>query len=154
MRRLTKVVAASLFLAFAVNAANAQDFTDQDMKDYAVILLAQKSITEKISPYVNGLIEKQEGIDGNRYVELDKAAKGKVANLPADATDFEKQFYETVQKQVDKRKKAAGSVVNTLAKYSLGAKKYNAIKKAYRSDSSVKAKVDGMMAELAATEKP
>lgn len=154
MRRLTKVVVASLFLVFAVNAANAQDFTDQDMKDYAVILLAQKAITEKISPYVNDLIEKQDGIDGNRYAELDAAAKGDVAKLPGDATDFEKQFYEMIQKRVKARTKGASTVVSTLAKYSLGAKKYNAIKKAYKSDSNVKAKVDGMMAELAVTEEP
>lgn len=149
--RLTKAVLATVMFVFVgVNAASAQDFTDEDMKDYAVILMAQKAITSKISPYVNGLIEKQEGIDGNRYVELDKAAKGKVDNLPADATDFEKQFYGTIQKQVDKRKKAAGTVVNNLAKYTLGAKKYNAIKKAYRSDSALKAKVDGLMAGMTA----
>ena len=149
MKRLTKVALAAMFFAFlSVNAANAQDFSDQDMKDYAVILLAQKAITEKISPYVNDLIEKQEGIDGNRYAELDAAAKGDVSKLPADATDFEKQFYEVIQKRVKSRTKGASSVVNTLAKYSLGAKKYNAIKKAYRSNSDLKAKVDGMMASM------
>lgn len=149
MRTLTRAVLASMLFAFvAVNSASAQDFTDQDMKDYAVILLAQKSITEKISPYVNGLIERQEGINGNRYAELDAAAKGDASKLPADATDFEKQFYETIQKRVKSRTKGAGTVVNTLAKYSLGAKKYNAIKKAYRSNSDVKAKVDGLMASM------
>jgi len=151
MMRLTKaVLATAMFVFVGVNAASAQDFTDEDIKDYAVILMAQKAITSKISPYVNSLIEKQEGIDGNRYVELDKVAKGKPANLPADATDFEKQFYTSVQGQVDKRKKAAGTVVNNLAKYTLGGKKYNAIKKAYRSDSALKAKVDGIMAGMSA----
>lgn len=151
MRNLSKAVFAALLLAFvSVNAAQAQDFTDEDMKDYAVILLAQKAITDKISPYVNGLIEKQDGIDGNRYAELDAAAKGDVAKLPGDATDFEKQFYATIQKRVDSRKKGAQTVVNTLAKYSLGAKKYNAIKKAYRGNADVKAKVDGMMASMTA----
>lgn len=148
MKKLSKAVLAAILLAFISINVQAQDITDQDMKDYAVILLAQKSITDKISPMVNGLIEKQDGIDGNRYVELDKAAKGKVANLPADATDFEKQFYGLIQKQVSKKKKAAGTVVNTLAKNSLGAKKYGAVKKAYKGDSDVKAKIDAMMSAL------
>ena len=149
MRNLSKAVLAAVMLAFvSVNVAQAQDFTDEDMKDYAVILMAQKAITDKISPYVNGLIEKQDGIDGNRYAELDASAKGDVAKLPADATDFEKQFYGMIQKRVSARKKGAGTVVNTLAKYSLGAKKYNAIKKAYRGGGDVKAKVDGMMAAM------
>jgi len=151
MRNLSKAILATVMLAFvSVNVAQAQDFTDEDIKDYAVILMAQKSITDKISPYVNGLIEKQDGIDGNRYAELDAAAKGDVAKLPGDATDFEKQFYGMIQKRVDSRKKGAGTVVNTLAKYSLGAKKYNAIKKAYRGGGDVKAKVDGIMAAMSA----
>lgn len=150
MKRITTALITCFMMVFVAASAQAQDFTDQDMKDYAVILMAQKAITEKISPYVNDLIERQDGIDGNRYAELDAAAKGKVESLPADATDFEKQFYATIQKRVDARKKGAGTVVNTLAKYSLGAKKYNAIKKAYRSDATVKAKVDGMMADVTA----
>lgn len=150
MRKLSKAVMAAMLFAFVSINVQAQDFTDQDIKDYAVILMAQKSITEKISPYVNGLIEKQDGIDGNRYAELDAAAKGDMAKLPADATDFEKQFYATIQKRVKSRTKGAGTVVNTLAKYSLGAKKYNAIKKAYKSGGDVKAKVDGLMASMTA----
>ena len=108
MRNLSKAVLALVMLAFvSVNAAQAQDITDADLKDYAIILLAQQSITEKISPMVNDLIAKQEGIDGNRYAELNAAAKGNVDKLPADATDFEKQFYSIVQKRVDKKTKAA-----------------------------------------------
>ena len=154
MKNLTRVLLAALMVGFvSTNVAKAQDFTDADLKDYAVILLAQNAITEKISPYVNDIIEKQEGIDGNRYAELDAAAKGDVSKLPGDATDFEKQFYEMIQKRVKARTKAAGTVVSQLAKYSLGAKKYNAIKKAYKGGGDVKAKVDAMMADVS-TEEP
>lgn len=148
MRKLTKVLFITLLVAFGAAQVQAQDLTDQDYKDYAVILMAQEAITEKISPYVNDLIEKQEGIDGNRYAELDAAAKGDVSKLPADATDFEKQFYEVIQKRVAARTKAAGTVVNTLAKYSLGAAKYNAVKKAYAQGGTAKAKVDGFIASV------
>jgi len=132
----------------AVSTVSAQDFTDQEVKDYAIILMAQKSITDKISPLVNGYIAQQEGIDGNRYAALNKVAKGKVASLPADATDLEKDFYGKMQKLVNARTKAAGTVVSNLAKYSLGAKQYNAIKKAYKGDSALKAKVDGVMSAM------
>lgn len=148
MRKLTKVLFITLLVAFGAAQVQAQDLTDQDYKDYAVILMAQEAITEKISPYVNDLIEKQEGIDGNRYAELDAAAKGDVSKLPADATDFEKQFYEVIQKRVAARTKAAGTVVNTLAKYSLGAAKYNAVKKAYAQGGTAKAKVDAFKASV------
>lgn len=151
MKKLSKVALAFLMLGFvSINAVNAQDFTDQDYKDYAVIMMAQKAITDKISPMVNDLIEKQDGIDGNRYVELDKTAKGKVESLPGDATDFEKQFYGIVQKEVSKRKKAASTVVNNLAKYTLGASKYKQMRSAYKKGGDAKAKVDGYMASIAA----
>ena len=148
MRKFTKVIGAVLLLAFVSINLKAQDITDADLKDYAIILLAQKSITDKISPMVNAQIAAQEGIDGKRYAELNKAAKGKIENLPADATDFEKQFYGSVQKRVDKKKKGASTVVNTLASNGLGAAKYKAIRTAIKSDSDMKAKIDGYMAGL------
>jgi len=151
MKKLSQVVMAFLLFGFvSVNTMNAQDLTDEDYKDYAIILMAQNAITDKISPMVNELIEKQEGIDGNRYVELDGAAKGDVSKLPADATDFEKQFYAVIQKQVDKKKKAAQTVVSQLATHTLGAKKYNAVKKAYKGGGEAKAKIDGYLSSLSA----
>jgi hypothetical protein len=148
MKKFTKFIGAVLLLAFVSTNLKAQDITDTDLKDYAIILLAQKSITDKISPMVNAQIAAQEGIDGKRYAELNKAAKGKIENLPADATDFEKQFYGIVQKRVDKKKKGASTVVNTLASNGLGAAKYKAIRTAIKSDSDMKAKIDGYMAGL------
>lgn len=153
MKRLTKALLVCLMITLGSTAVKAQDLTEQDMKDYAIILLAQKAITDKISPYVNDIIEKQDGIDGNRYAELDAAAKGDVNKLPAGATDFEKQFYATIQKRVKDRTDAAGEVVNNLAKYTLGASKYRAVKSAYARGGDTKAKIDAMMAELL-TEKP
>tara|TARA_R110001592_G_scaffold122816_2_gene329988 strand:- start:1855 stop:2319 length:465 start_codon:yes stop_codon:yes gene_type:complete len=153
MKNLTKAVLVCLLVTLTSTAVRAQGITDQDMKDYAIIMLAQKAITDKISPYVNDLIEKQDGIDGNRYAELDAAAKGDVSKLPAGATDFERQFYGIIQTRVKDRTDAAGVVVNSLAKYSLGASAYNAVKKAYAGGGDTKAKIDAMMAQLV-TEKP
>lgn len=143
MKRLSKVVLAAVFFAFVSVAAQAQDeLTDQDYKDYAIILMAQKSITDKISPMVNDLIEKQEGMTGQRFQELQKKAG-------EPAADWEKQFMTLVNKQINAKKKAAGTVVSTLAKHSLGASKYNAVKKAYAGGGDAKAKIDGFLAELA-----
>ena len=67
----------------------------------------------------------------------------------ATEKQWEKQFLALVNKQIDAKKKAAGSVVGTLAKHSLGAKKYNAVKKAYAGGGDAKSKVDAFLAELA-----
>lgn len=146
MKRLLNVALAAVCLTLVSVTAQAQDeITDQDYKDYAIILLAQKSITDKISPMVNELIEKQEGMTGQRFQEL-QSKSGE------PAADWENQFMAIVNKQIDAKKKAASTVLTTLAKHSLGAKKYNAVKKAYASGGDAKSKVDSFMAEL--VEKP
>ncbi|MEC7755376.1 MULTISPECIES: hypothetical protein [Roseivirga] len=146
MKRLSRVVLAAVCFAFVSVASMAQDeLTDQDYKDYAVILLAQKAITDKISPMVNDLIARQEGMTGQRFQEL-RSKQGEPAK------DWEKQFLNLVNKEIKEKQQAATSVVTTLAKHSLGASKYNAVKKAYAQGGDAKAKVDAFMADL--VEKP
>ena len=132
MRNLSKAVLAAVMLAFvSVNVAQAQDFTDEDLKDYAVILLAQKSITDKINPYINSLIEQQEGFDGNLYNELHGKAKGDATKLPSgtEAEQFQQKFYATLMKRKKDREKGAGTVVKTLAKYTPGSQKIHSDQK-------------------------
>ena len=143
MKRLSKVLLAAFCFALVSVSAQAQDeITDQDLKDYAVIMLAQKAITDKISPMVNDLIAKQEGMTGQRFQEL----RGKTGE---PAKDWEKQFLNLVNKQIKEKQTTAGEVVSTLAKHSLGASKYNAVKKAYAAGGDAKAKIDAFMADLA-----
>jgi hypothetical protein len=88
---------------------------------------------------VNELIEKQEGMTGQRFQEL-QAGEGEAAQ------DWEKQFVAIVNKQIDKKKKAAGDVVKLLAGNAMGAAKYKATKSALASDSAMKTKLDEYMA--------
>ncbi|MCK5101555.1 MAG: hypothetical protein KAR17_02030, partial [Cyclobacteriaceae bacterium] len=63
MRKLANgMLALGLLLAVGFTSANAQDVTDEDLKNYAIIELAKTSITSGISPMVNDLIQKQEGM--------------------------------------------------------------------------------------------
>lgn len=142
MRRITTALIACLMMVFFAGSTLAQDdITDADLKDYAIILMAQKSITDKISPMVNDLIAKQEGMTGQRFQELRKGEGD-------PAKDWETSFLNVVNGQIKKKQDAAKSVLNTLAKGSLGAKKYSAIKKAVKSNAEMKAKVDAFMAAV------
>jgi hypothetical protein len=149
MKKLTSgMLALGLLLAVALTSANAQDVTDQDLKDYAVIELAKTSITRGISPMVNDLIKQQEGMTGQRFQELQKT-KGDKAKLEAiEAQDFEVQFLELVNKQIDKKKKAATDVVKLLASNGMGATSYKATKAGIKADPAMKAKFDGFVASL------
>lgn len=142
MRKLTNgMLALGLLLAVGFTSANAQDVTDKDLKNYAIIELAKTSIVSKISPMVNDLIKKQEGMTGQRFQELQKS-KGE------GAEEWEKSFLALVNKQIDKKKKAATDVVKLLASNAMGAATYKATKAAIKADADMKAKFDGYVAAL------
>ncbi len=142
MRKLTSgILALGFVLAVGFTNANAQDVTDEDLKNYAIIELAKTSITSGISPMVNDMIEKQEGMTGQRFQEL-KKSNGE------GAEEWEQQFLAVVNKQVEKKKKAATDVVKLLASNAMGASAYKATKSAISSDADMKAKFDGYVAAL------
>lgn len=129
------------FLLVGFANANAQDVTDEDIKNYAIIELAKNSIVDGISPMVNEMIEKQEGMTGQRFQELQNSNG-------AEAEDWERQFMDVVNKQIEKKKAAATEVVKLLAGNAMGAAAYKATKSAVTSDATAKAKFESYMAAL------
>ena len=134
------LVLALLLVGFGYTQVRAQDITDEDLKDYATIEMAVSSITSKISPEVNDLISKQEGMTGQRFQELQKGTGD-------PAKDWEKKFMAVVNKEVDKKKKAAGQVLQLLASEGLGASKYKEIKSKLGSDATIKSRYDAIVAK-------
>ena len=149
MKKLANgLLALGLFFTIGLAAANAQEVTDQDLRNYAIIELAKNSIIDGISPMVNELIEKQEGMTGQRFQEL-QGTNGDQAKLAAiEAQDWEIQFLNLVNKQIDKKKKAATDVVKLLAANAMGAAAYKATKSAIASNPDVKAKFEGYLASI------
>jgi len=146
MKRLT------YFLVFVIGVgfANAQDseITDGDLKTYAISNAAVKSITSSISPMVNDLISKQEGMTGQRFKEL-QATKGDADKLAGiEALEWEIKFLSTVNEEIDERKGAAKDLINLMAKYALGSSKYKAIRAGLKDDADLKARYDAIAAKF------
>ena len=140
------MLALGMVMAVGFINVNAQDVSDADIKNYAIIELAKNSIIDGISPMVNEMIEKQEGMTGQRYQELqgDGGDAAKLATI--EAQDWEIQFYKLVDKQIEKKKSAATDVVKLLASNAMGAASYKATKAAIDADPAVKAKFEGFLA--------
>ena len=130
-----------LIMVFGFGMAFAQDeITDEDLKAYAIANAAVNSITSSISPMVNDLITKQEGMTGQRFKEL-QDSKGDADKLAAvEAKDWEIQFLEMVNNEIEERKEAAKEIVNLMAKYAMGASTYKAIKSGLSSDPTLQAR--------------
>lgn len=141
MKGMKSTLMLALFLVgFGYTQVKAQDISDEDLKNYAIMEMAVESITSQISPEVNSMIEQQEGMTGQRFQELQKGTG-------EPAKDWEKKFMDVVNKQIDKKKKAAGDVLKLLAMNSVGSEKYKEIKTKLSSDASLKARYDAITAK-------
>jgi hypothetical protein len=152
MRKIT----AFLLVVLGLNISYAQDdaITDEELKNYIVTEMAVESITSTISPMVSEMIEQQndkiqnpeDKITGERWQAL-SSTDGDQAKLSAiEAKDWEIAFLKVVNKQIDKKKSAAGNVLKLLAANSLGASTYKAIKSGLSSDADLKARYDALKA--------
>lgn len=72
-----------------------------DLHKYYGFTNERKSDNE-LGDIVNQMIKEQEGIEVQRYLALDKIAKGDPKNLPDNATELERAFYTVVQKRKKK----------------------------------------------------
>lgn len=139
-----------LVFAFWIGIAYAQDeeITDDDLKAYALANASVKSITSSISPMVNDLIAKQEGMTGQRFKELQDTDgdAGKLASI--EAQEWEIKFLETVNGEIEKRTEAAKEVINLMAKYAMGTSKYKAIRSGLSSDADLKARYAAIEAKF------
>jgi len=140
------------FLVFVIGMgfANAQDveITDANLNAYAIANAGVKSITSTISPMVNDLISKQEGMTGQRFKEL-QATKGDADKLAGiEAQEWEIKFLSTVNEEIDKRKQAAKDLINIMAKYAIGSSKYKAIRDGLKNDADLKARYDAIIAKF------
>jgi hypothetical protein len=139
------VTALSLFSFMLVANGQDQEITDEELKEYAIIQNAVDMITGSISPAVNDLIRRQEGMTGQRFNELRKAGK----NLKeAGAQDWEVEFMARVNKMIEDRREAAQEVVRILINNSnMTAAKYNAIRTGLESNQELKARYDQLNGE-------
>jgi hypothetical protein len=137
------VTAVALFSFVHVINAQEQEITDEELKDYAIIQNAVDMITGSISPSVNDLIRRQEGMTGQRFNELRKAGSSEAKLKEAGAQDWEVQFMSRVNKMIDDRREAAQEVVRLLINNSnMTVAKYNTIRTGLESDQELKARFD------------
>ena len=140
------------FLVFVIGIgfANAQDveITDAELKAYAIASAGVKSITSSISPMVNDLISKQEGMTGQRFKEL-QATDGDANKLAGiEAQEWEIKFLNTVNEEIEERKQAAKDLINIMAKYAIGSSQYKAIRDGIKTDGDLKVRYDAIAAKM------
>jgi hypothetical protein len=146
MRKISVIVAGMIMMLLSVSQVQAQDgeISDENLRRYALLMEVVDAMKQEISDNTNKMIKEQEGMTGQRYLEL---AKGE----GEPAKEFETKFMEVVTKMQDDRKEAISTVVQILATKMLpdGGKAYKEIKDALENNADVKARYDAIQQKIA-----
>ncbi len=134
-------VLSGLFLCiFSSNHAMAQEITDQQLYEYAILEETLTLFQSELSAQITEYVEKQDPAIKNRYNAL--------AGGEAPANDTEKQFMANVTKMQDERGDEFKNAYLTMIKRVLGGQTYNAVKKALASDSAVKERYAAIVSKI------
>lgn len=136
------------------SVAYAQDeaITDDDLNRYAVAMDSIENMKATLIETITEMVKGNEEVSASRYNDLSKIIddEGKLAEL--EATPVEIEFVKSVATKKDEETAKINAAFQSLAIDYIGAKTYNAVKKALAQDAAMKAKYEAMLAELAKSE--
>lgn len=135
----------------ASHVSQAQDddaISDEDLQKYAVAMDSIDNMTSTLIETISEMVKSNENVSASRYNELSKIIDDEAKLTEAEATDEEKEFVRAVAAKKDEETAKINEAFQSLARDYIGAKSYNAIKKALASDEEVKTKYEAIKAEL------
>ncbi len=135
----------------AGNVSQAQDddaISDEDLQKYAVAMDSIDNMTSTLIETISEMVKSNENVSASRYNELSKIIDDEAKLTEAEATEEEKEFVRAVAAKKDEETAKINEAFQSLARDYIGAKSYNAIKKALASDEEVKTKYEAIKAEL------
>lgn len=139
------VLALSLFGTFA----KAQEtISDEDLKKYVVAMDSIESMKEGLVETISEMVKGNEEVSAARYNDLYKIIDDSTKLAEAKATEVEIAFVKKVLATKDEETAKINEAFQSLAKDYIGAKTYNSIKKALRTDAELKQRYETMEAEL------
>jgi hypothetical protein len=144
----------SMVLIGGITQAQDEAITDEDLKKYAVTMDSVQSMTDQLIETISELVKSNEDVSAARYNELYKIIDDTTKLTEANATEVEIAFVNQVLARKDEETAKINLAFQSLAKDYVGAKNYNAIKKALKADAELKQKYDSMLAELQADDIP
>jgi len=138
----------SMMLASNVSRAQDDTISDEDLQKYAVAMDSIDNMTSALIETISEMVKSNENVSAARYNELSKIIDDEAKLSEAEATDEEKEFVRAVAAKKDEETAKINEAFQSLARDYIGAKSYNAIKKALASDEEIKTKYETIKAEL------
>lgn len=135
-----------LVLVLTPVGTQAQDgvITDEDLKKYVIALDSIEHMKAHLVEVISTLVKENKNISGARYNELSKLADDETKLAAAGATVEEIEFVKTITARKNEETAKINSTFQSLAKDYIGAKMYNAIRKALKDDEGVKTRYEAL----------
>lgn len=150
--RKMKIKLLVLFLTacFVGNVARAQEeeISDEDLKKYAVAMDSIENMKSTLIETISDMVKSNENVSASRYNDLSKIVDDEAKLQEAEATQEEIDFVKSVAAKKEEETAKINEAFQSLARDYIGAKTYNAVKKALKDDADLKAKYTAMMEEL------
>ncbi|MCB0492815.1 MAG: hypothetical protein KDC93_10405 [Cyclobacteriaceae bacterium] len=148
-----KVLFLFLMVSMMSNMAIAQDdaITDEDLKKYAVAMDSIESMKGHLIETITEMVKGNEEVSASRYNELSKIIDDETKLTEAEATEVEIAFVKSVAAKKVEETAKINEAFQSLAVDYIGAKTYNAVKKALKEDEEIIAKYKALTEELAAS---
>jgi hypothetical protein len=145
-----------LLLAFFASTTQSlfaqEEITDEVLQKYAVTMDSIDDMKETLLANISEKVQSNEEMTNDRYNELSKVIDDETKLAEAKATPEEVAFIKEVAQMKADGTKEISKTFQSLAKEYVGASEYNQIKKALKTDASLKSRYDTMMAALDAEE--
>lgn len=149
-----KIKALFMFLMVSMMStmAFAQDdaITDEDLRKYAVAMDSIENMKTHLIETITEMVKGNEEVSAARYNDLSKIIDDEAKLKEAEATPVEIEFVKSVAAKKEEETTKINEAFQSLAVDYIGAKTYNAVKKALKEDPALKTKYDAMVDELAA----
>ncbi|MGB4973550.1 MAG: hypothetical protein WBO32_12880 [Cyclobacteriaceae bacterium] len=148
-----KVLFLFLMVSMMSTMAIAQDdaITDEDLKKYAVAMDSIEIMKGHLIETITEMVKGNEEVSASRYNELSKIIDDTTMLTEAEATEVEIAFVKAVATKKEEETAKINEVFQSLAVDYIGAKTYNAVKKALQEDEEIIAKYKALTDELAAS---
>lgn len=140
----------SLVFTLMAMGSRAQEATinDEELKKYAIAMDSIEHMKARLIEIISDMVKGNENMSGARYNELSKLADDEAKLAASGATAEEIDFVKAVAVRKAEETAKINSTFQSLAKDYIGAKMYNAIRKALKDDEAVKARYEALLEGL------
>ncbi len=127
--------------------AQEDTITDDDLNRYAVAMDSIENMKSTLIETITEMVKGNEDVSASRYNDLSKIINDATKLVEAEATDVEIEFVKAVAAKKEEETAKINAAFQSLAIDYIGAKTYNAVKKALKEDEATKAKYEALLAE-------